>query len=73
MSETKLIVDVAGGGSIITKTYEEAYELMKKLASNHHQMVYDKMVRKSTTGILQMEALNTLSIQVSTLNINIQI
>lgn len=37
---------------------------MKKFASNHHQMVYDKLVRKSTPEILEMNALNTLSTQV---------
>ena len=36
MSQTKSIVDVVAGGSIMTKTYDEAYELMEKLASNHH-------------------------------------
>ena len=37
--QTKSIVDAAG--SLMTKTYEEAYELMEKLASNHYQMDND--------------------------------
>lgn len=40
----------------MTKTYKEAYDLMEMLASNHHQMVYDNTMRKSTIGVLQMNA-----------------
>ena len=46
---------------------------MKRLVSNHHQMVYDRTARKSTPGILQMDALRTLSTQVSILNKKIKI
>lgn len=34
MNQTKLIVDAATGGSIMTNIYDEAYELMEKLTSN---------------------------------------
>lgn len=39
MSQTKAIVDAVARGSIMIKTYEEAYELMGMLSSRHHQMV----------------------------------
>lgn len=42
MSQTNSIVDAAVGESIMTKTYEEAYDLMEKLAFNHLQMVYER-------------------------------
>lgn len=45
----------------MTKTYEEAYELIEKLASNHRQMVYDRTVSKSAPRVLQMDVLSTLS------------
>lgn len=48
MSQTKSIVDAATGGSIMIKTYEEAYELLEKLASNHHQMAHDRASKKVT-------------------------
>lgn len=67
-SQTKSIVDVTLGRSIMTKAYEEVYELMEKLASNYHQMVYDRAVRKFTQVVLPMDALNTLFALVSTLN-----
>ena len=39
MSQTKSIVDAAAAGSIMTKTYEEAYELIEKWSVNHQQKV----------------------------------
>ena len=44
----------------MTKTYDEAYELIEKLASNHHQMMYDITARKNTPGVLQMDAYHML-------------
>lgn len=40
------------------KTYKATYELMKKLASSHHQVVYDKTVKKPMHEVLQMDAFN---------------
>lgn len=45
------------------KSYDELYELMEKLASNHHQMMYDKTVRKNVLGVMQMDAFNDLLAQ----------
>lgn len=50
----------------------KTYELMEKLASNHHQMVYVKTLRKSTPDVLQMEALSTLSTHISALTKKMQ-
>lgn len=41
MTETKSIVDATIGRSIVTKTYED--QLMKKLASYHHQMLMKEL------------------------------
>lgn len=54
------------------KTYKEEYELMKKLASNHHQMVYERTLRKSTLRILQVNTLNAISAQISVLSKKMQ-
>ena len=72
MSQTKSIVDAAAAGSIMTKTYEETYELMEKLASNHHQNVYDRTARKPTHEVLQMDVFTTLSAQLSALTKQMQ-
>lgn len=52
----------------MAKTYEETYELMQQLASNHYQTVYDKTVRKYTLGDLQMDAFNAISTKIATLS-----
>lgn len=51
MSEAKSMVDAVVGGSIMTKIYNEIYEIMKKLVSNHYQMMYDKTTRKNVSGV----------------------
>ena len=67
MSQTKSIVDVAAEGFTMTKTYDEAYELMEKLASNHHQMMYDRAAKKNAPGMLKMDAYKALSTQLTAL------
>lgn len=66
--DEKSIVNATSQGSIITKTYEEAYDLLEKLASNHHQMAYDRTVRKPMARILQIDAFNALSTQIVVLS-----
>lgn len=73
LSQTRSIVDVAIGGSIMTKTYDEAYELMEKLLSSHHQMMYYKTVRKDVPGVLWMDAFNAICTQLPTLSKQVHI
>lgn len=65
MCQTKYIIDEAMGGSIMTKIYEEAYELKEKLAFNHYLMTYDRTIRKPTTKVLQIDAFNAISPQIA--------
>lgn len=72
MSQTKSIIDAATTKSMMTKTYEEEYELMEKLASNHHQMVFERTIRKPTFEVLQMDAFTTISEQIVVLAKQVQ-
>lgn len=45
---------------------------MEKLASNHHQIVYDKTIKKSTPEILHMNALSTIFAQILALRKRMQ-
>lgn len=72
MSQTKSIVDVATTKSMMTKTYEEEYELMEKLASNHHQMVFERTIRKPMSEVLQMDAFTTIFEQIVVLAKQVQ-
>lgn len=60
MSQTMSIIHAVAGGSIMTRTYEGGYELMEKLASNHQQMIYERITRKLMPEVLQMDAFNAL-------------
>lgn len=62
----------AASGSIMTKTYERAYELMEKLASSYQQMVYDRNARRRMLEVLRMDAFNALSTQLIILSKKIQ-
>lgn len=52
----------------MTKTYKEAYQLMEKLASNHHQMVYDRIARNPMLEALQIDVINVLYAQLLALS-----
>lgn len=56
----------------MTKTYEGTYELMEKLAFNHHYIFYDKTTRKPTLDILQMDVINVISDQLAAVSKKIQ-
>lgn len=67
MDQIKTIVD-----SFMIKTYEEAFEVMEKLASNHHQMVYDRVARKATLGVFLVDAYIALSAHIDVLTKHMQ-
>lgn len=68
MSQTKSIVYAATRSFIMTKTYNKAYELTEKLASSHYQIIYDRTIRKNVLRVIQMNALNALSVQIVALS-----
>lgn len=47
----------------MTKTYNEVYELIEKIDSNHHQMMYDWTIRKNEPGVIELYAFNAHSTQ----------
>lgn len=48
--------------------YDETYEQMEKLASNHHQTRYDKIARKNVLGAIEMDICYALSEQIATIS-----
>ena len=55
----------------MTKTYEEAYEMMEKLTSNHYQMDNNRTSRRQG-GLIELDALTTLSAQLASLTKQVQ-
>lgn len=72
MRQTKLIVDAAVRGPIMTKTYDEAYELMKKFCSQPSVNDVYRTLRKAMLGVIQMDAFNALLEQLSALSKQMQ-
>lgn len=56
----------------MTNTHNHAYELMEKLASNHHQMMYGRTMKKWVPRVIQMYAFNTILAELSALRMQMQ-
>lgn len=56
----------------MTYTYDKPYELMEKLASNLHQMMYDRITRSNVPEVIQIDAFNPLSAQIAALSKQMQ-
>ncbi|XP_019240773.1 PREDICTED: uncharacterized protein LOC109220761 [Nicotiana attenuata] len=63
----KNVIDAASRGSIMGKTTVEAMQLLNEISENVVQWPSDRMIIKKTTGVNQVEALNSLTQQIATL------
>ncbi|XP_009804617.1 uncharacterized protein [Nicotiana sylvestris] len=61
------VIDAASRGSIMGKTIVEAMQLLNEISKNIVQWPSDRMIIKKTTGVNQVEALNSLTQQIATL------
>ncbi|XP_022926214.1 uncharacterized protein LOC111433394 [Cucurbita moschata] len=63
---TKQVVDASANGAILSKTYNEAYEILERIASNNCQWadVRSNPGRK-TRGVLEVDALSSINAQLA--------
>ncbi|XP_070001822.1 uncharacterized protein [Nicotiana sylvestris] len=61
------VIDGASGGSIMGKTTVEAMQLLNEISKNVVQWPLDRTIIKKTAGVYQVEALNSLTLQIATL------
>ncbi|KAK4263289.1 hypothetical protein QN277_028724 [Acacia crassicarpa] len=67
-TQTRSIVDASSGGSLLMKSYDEAYNLLERMAINSHQWQTDRSTPSRTiAGIHELDAMTALTTQVSTL------
>ncbi|KAK4264934.1 hypothetical protein QN277_026049 [Acacia crassicarpa] len=67
-TQTRSIVDTSSGGSLLMKSFEEAYNLLECMAMNSHQWQADRATSSRTVaGIHELDAMTALIAQVSTL------
>ncbi|KAF5468628.1 hypothetical protein F2P56_012769 [Juglans regia] len=66
--QTRTIIDVAPGGTLMSKTAEGATYLLEEMASNNYQWPTKRTMDKKVVGIHELEPLAALSAQVATLS-----
>ncbi|XP_024021733.1 uncharacterized protein LOC112091705 [Morus notabilis] len=65
--QTRTIVDAAAGGAILAKSYNEAYEILERMANNNYQWPTERLNVRKATGIYEVDAITALSAQMSSL------
>ena len=51
-AHTRTIVDAYANGALLAKSYNEAYDLLKKMASNNYQWPMDRMIAMRKVAIM---------------------
>ncbi|XP_062075149.1 uncharacterized protein LOC133779174 [Humulus lupulus] len=67
LSTTSIIIDAASGGAFMSKSANEAYDLLEKMAMNNYQWLSERETTKKVGGVYELEAISMLSAQVATL------
>ncbi|XP_024018055.1 uncharacterized protein LOC112090603 [Morus notabilis] len=65
--QTRTIVDAAAGGAILAKSYNDAYEILERMANNNYQWPTERHNARKATGIHEVDAITALSAQMSSL------
>ncbi|XP_024032803.1 uncharacterized protein LOC112095314 [Morus notabilis] len=65
--QTRTIVDAAAGGAIFAKSYNDAYEILERMANNNYQWPTERHNARKATGIHEVDAITALSTQMSSL------
>ncbi|XP_068666527.1 uncharacterized protein [Aristolochia californica] len=69
--QTRTIVDVDSGGTLMSKTAEGATSFLEEMASNNYQWPNERTMARKVAGIHELEPLAALSTQVATLSYQI--
>ncbi|XP_052289373.1 uncharacterized protein LOC112496715 [Citrus sinensis] len=65
---TRLIVDASANGALLFKSYNEAYEILERIANNNYQWPSTRQAAtRGTAGVHNVDALTALSAQVTSL------
>ena len=63
---TKQVVDSSANGAILSKTFNEAYEILERIASNNYQWADVRSnPGKKTRGVLEVDALASINAQLA--------
>ncbi|KAH9801229.1 hypothetical protein KPL71_000949 [Citrus sinensis] len=61
---TRLMVDASANGALLSKSYNEAYEILERIANNNYQWPSTRQAAaRGTTGVHNVDSLTTLAAQ----------
>ena len=68
-AHTRTLVDASANGALLAKSYNEAYEILERMANNNYQWPTDRLATgRGVTGIHDVDAVTALTAQVSSLS-----
>ncbi|KAH9734901.1 hypothetical protein KPL71_017554 [Citrus sinensis] len=67
-SNTRTMIDVATGGTLMRKTPEAAYELLEEMAFNNYQWSSERSMARKTVGAHNIDVVTALSAQMTALS-----
>ena len=70
---TRTIIDAAAGGAFMSKSANEAYELLEEMATNNYQWPSERAgINKNAAWVHELDAITTLIAQVVSLTKQLQ-
>ncbi|KAH9762816.1 hypothetical protein KPL70_000947 [Citrus sinensis] len=70
---TRLMVDASTNGALLSKSYNEAYEILERIANNNYQWPSTRQAAaRGTAGVHNVDALTTLAAQVTSLTMMVK-
>ncbi|KAI3443836.1 hypothetical protein Pfo_000501 [Paulownia fortunei] len=66
--QTRTIIDAAAGGTLMSKTANEAHILLEEMATNSYQWPSERSSIKRVAGVLEVDSFTQLAAQVSALS-----
>ncbi|KAG8491357.1 hypothetical protein CXB51_014478 [Gossypium anomalum] len=68
-AHTRMVVDASANGAILSKSYNEAYEIIERIASNNYQWPTNRATSgRRVVGIHKVDAFTSLASQVSSIS-----
>ncbi|KAL5545312.1 hypothetical protein UlMin_009096 [Ulmus minor] len=67
-AQTRTIVDAASNGALMSKTYNEAYALLERMASNNYQWLTERVpAGRRIAGVHEVSEITSLTAQIASL------
>ena len=70
-AQSRPMLDVASGGPLWAKSYEEAYELIEMMAANEYQNPTQRLPHGKVAGILKVDTATAIAAQLMALNMKV--